>query len=258
MQFELTDAIIDEILFAMEDQNGDFLFDTREGVVVDQNDDGEEALEDTDDMERYVSLPEWDSSAGFSLMQGFAASVKNPVLQVELNKALNRGRGVFRAFKDCLASHSEVEKLWYAYKEKAMHDIIVAWYNALRVEWGLEKIGPEPEETDDLILEDFKFRKTAEGDYSLVAETSGGTPVATLVAHRDNSVFRLEKLEVRSEFRGLGVGKTLLRMFLDDNKNETISVDLPTSAEGFSRALLRESFEAVMTRYVFKSSKNEV
>jgi hypothetical protein len=33
MQFELTGALIDDILFSMEDQNGIFYLDTREGIT---------------------------------------------------------------------------------------------------------------------------------------------------------------------------------------------------------------------------------
>ena len=34
MQFELTDVLIDEILFFMEDQSGEFYIDTVEGIVA--------------------------------------------------------------------------------------------------------------------------------------------------------------------------------------------------------------------------------
>jgi ribosomal protein S18 acetylase RimI-like enzyme len=218
-------------------------------------------------------------------MQNFTASLKNPLIQDQLNSALNRGHGVFRAFKDCLEAHPEAEKLWYAYKERTMRDVIVSWYNALRTEWGLEKLGPEPEETGDLVLEDFKFRNAGakdrdailalhrligknkesglnpKPDFALVAETASGDVVAFLLASRQSGACVVNNLEVKCEFQGLGVGKTLLAKLMEQRGGEKISFDLPVEAEGFAHALLRESFEPVMTRYIYKakiSEENEV
>jgi hypothetical protein len=51
-------------------------------------------------------------------MEHFAAGLRNPVVRNELTLALNRGRGVFRAFKDILSRYPETEKLWFSYKER--------------------------------------------------------------------------------------------------------------------------------------------
>ena len=163
MQFDLTDALMDEILFFMEDQNGDFFLDTVEGVIAG----GIEGLEfyfeenpdiDRDDDSRFIDLPEWDSSDGFRLMEQFSAAFRNPMIRNDLKAALNHGRGVFRAFKNTLGRYPEAEKLWHTYKANEMKKVVITWYNGLREEWGLEEIGLEPEETDDLVLEDFRFR----------------------------------------------------------------------------------------------------
>jgi ribosomal protein S18 acetylase RimI-like enzyme len=167
MQFELTEALIDDILFAMEDQGGEFLLDTVEGVVSGGPGGLDFSGEETDDGEggeRYIDLPEWDSADGFRLMERFAAGFRNPLLREELSSALDLGKGVFRAFKDVLGRYPEAEKLWFSFKEKAMKREIWRWYNGLREEWGLEKIGVEPEDTDDLVLEDFSFRPFEEKD----------------------------------------------------------------------------------------------
>jgi len=170
MQFELTEALIDDILFAMEDQYGEFYLDTVEGVVAGGMDGLRSYLEEEDedidieDDSRFISLPEWDSSSGFRLMERFTAGLKNPLIREELSSALGRGRKVFRAFKDALGRYPEAEKLWFAFKEKEMRNEIVRWYNGLREEWGLEKIGVEPEETADLVLEDFRFRPFQKDD----------------------------------------------------------------------------------------------
>jgi len=175
MQFELTEALIDDILFAMEDQMGEFMLDTVEGVVsggVDGPDFFDDDLDDDDGEggERYIDLPEWDSADGFRLMERFAAGFRNPIVREELTSALSLGRGVFRAFKDTLGRRPEAEKLWYAYKEKEMRREIIRWYNGLREEWGIEKIGEEPEDTDDLVLEDFRIRPLRKEDIFMAEE----------------------------------------------------------------------------------------
>jgi GNAT superfamily N-acetyltransferase len=288
MQFELTEALIDDILFSMEDQENDFYFDTFKGLVT-----GGEDFEDEDPglntEGRYISLPEWDSSSGFRLMERFAASCKNPLIRVELSSALNRGKGVFRAFKDVLTRRPEVEKLWFAYKEREMKHEILRWYNALREEWGLEKIGLEPEEIGDLILEDFRFRELVEEDTSrikelhdlcheenrnwmhengisaeeepageeaeqtaLAAESGNGDFSGYVSAVRNGNALRIRALEVKPEYRGMGIGEALLLRLLEKMENDKVSqvlFDLPAGIEGFSRVLVREGFKPYMTKY---------
>ena len=299
MQFELTEALISHILFSMEDQNGEFLLDTVEGMVVGGFDDLDDR-EEGDDDSRYIPLPEWDSSSGFSLMEHFAAGFKNPLIQKELSSALDRGRGVFRAFKDTLGRYPEAEKLWFAYKEKEMKREVVRWYNGLREEWGLEKIGMEPEETADLVLEDFCFRPFEKEDMAqagelhrrcleehkeilakagagssaeiivreaqgalwetpagrgMVAESGGGEFAAYITGILKGSSLYVQNLEVKAEFRGLGIGEALLTRFLgsmDSNEVSQVFLDLPSWAEGFSRVLLRESFKPYLVRYWLK------
>jgi GNAT superfamily N-acetyltransferase len=167
MQFELSEALIKDLLFSMEDQMGNFLLDTQEGVIIGEEDGGFDRIDTGGD--RYIPLPGWDSSNGFRLMEHFAAGLRNPAIRNELAAALNRGRGVFRAFKDIIARYPEIEKLWFNYKERGMRRDILRWYNGLREEWGLERIGGEPEETEDLVLEDFRFRPSTEEDREAAA-----------------------------------------------------------------------------------------
>jgi ribosomal protein S18 acetylase RimI-like enzyme len=273
MTFELTEALIDDILFAMEDQEGEFYVDAREGMVAGGEGD---FLEDVDygDKDRYLPLPEWDSSDGFRLMERFAAQLRNPVVRGELSAALDQGKGVFRAFKNMLSRHPEAEKLWYNFKEREMKREILSWYNALREEWGLERIGGEPEETEYLILEDFRFREPLEkdaeaaaelhrlctqaaddwafpGDLAITAETIGGDFAGYITGRRGKSSFSVTALEVKPEYRGLGIGEALISRFLDQLKDEgAVHIDLPSEAEGFSRALLRNFFQVDSVRYV--------
>lgn len=284
MRFELSEALIDNILFSMEDQEGDFLIDTQEGIVVSR-----EELEDLED-ERFIDLPEWDSSSGYRLMERFAAQFNNSLIRDRLCAALNRGRGVFRAFKDILTQHPEAEKLWFAFKDRAMKEEILRWYNALREEWGLQQIGREPEETGDLVLEDFRFREGLEGDAALalelhklcleeyhadvgkkigsvppageagfcsppalVAETGGGDFAGYLSVKVRGDILVITGLEVKPEYRGLGIGETLLVRFLETPAPafSQVLLELPLCSEGFSRVLLREGFKSYAVRYCY-------
>jgi GNAT superfamily N-acetyltransferase len=290
MRFEMTEALLDNILFAMEDQHGEFLVDTQEGLVV-----GEESFdfgEPDRDGDRFIPLPEWDSAHGYRLMERFAAGCRNGIIREKLTLALDRGRGVFRAFKNVLSGHPEAEQLWFAFKDREMKREVIRWYNALREDWGLERIGTEPEETGDLVLEDFCFREPRPDDSPraaglharcmgengagtegrsppeggafpgtlvLVAETGGGDFAAYLSVARENKTLRIAALEVAPEYRGLGVGEALFSRVLDATDDPSVShiiMDLPVTAEGFSRVLVRQSFKPVMTRYMLVREKS--
>jgi len=265
----------------MEDQEGEFYVDTLEGLVISV--DAEEFDGDADEG-RYIVLPEWDSSEGFRMMEHFTAALRNALIREELSAALDRGRGVFRAFKDTLARYPETEKLWYAYKEREMKRVVIAWYNALRESWGLELIGEEPEDIEVLALEDFSFREgqaqdmpNAEklhksciggydgcidvlgcdwvfpGDISFVALTAGGEFAGYVSARKvSDKLLRVCALETEQEYRGLCLGKTLIARLIEkaDSLNiPNVIIDLPAGQEFFSRALLREAFKPCVTRY---------
>ena len=90
--------------------------------------------------------------------------IDDPVVREELRTALSAGHGVFRNFKDILRSHPEIERLWYSFKDREMRNIVLEWYNSLRDFWGLERIGSEPEETEEIVSHDFSFREADQND----------------------------------------------------------------------------------------------
>jgi ribosomal protein S18 acetylase RimI-like enzyme len=282
MYFELTEALIDNMLFCMENQQEIFLWDLQERSVVNRS--HLIFFEKDAFQNRYLPLPQWNSSNGFRLMERFAARLKNSTVQHELTAALDQGRGVFRAFKDVLNRYPEIENRWFVFKDREMKQEIIKWYNVLRDEWGMERIGGEPEETDDLVLEDFIFRvpdpadrpaveaahrrlfkdrlekrqipvdlqETPEGEPALIAETSGGDFAGFISVIRTAETLHICALEVKPEFQGLGVGEALCSRFLDsckDAQTGSITIDLPSEAEGFSRVLLRKSFKPYAVRY---------
>jgi len=306
----LTQALTDEILFYMEDQNGEFLLDTCEGIILNADDEGLTDKAGDGEDSRYLFLPEWGPPEGFRLMEHFTASLRNPLVREELSAALNRGRGVFRAFKNTLSRYPEAEKRWFGFKDREMKREVIGWYNALRESWGLDLIGEEPEDIAGLVLEDFRFREgTADdlpaaeelrrfclcerldgaeaasagieilagmgewvfpGEISFVAETSGGEFAGYICAAVDGSIgaasaggglpLRICAIEVRPEYRGLGLGKTLITRLLEqaDSRNlSRILVDLPAGLDHFSRVLLREYFRPCVQRYCRSSSKKE-
>jgi ribosomal protein S18 acetylase RimI-like enzyme len=299
MRFELDKILTDEIIFYMEDQDGDFLLDTKEVKIinVDNYDDEPEFPADTavnieGDEDRYISLPDWDSNDGFRLMEKFTAQLKNPILRHELSAALNTKRGVFRSFKNVLEHYPEAEKMWYSFKDQKMKEEVIAWYNGLREEWGLEPIGSEPSEISEdisaLVLEDFIFREGADGDAPevsalhnlcvedlkenakacvpeskalsnvsgdvfLAAETASGGFCGYICAVNAGEYLQITRLEVKPEYRGMGIGKTLLAKLLERAEGKGVVFDLPAGFEFFSRTLHVENFKPVMQRFVRNS-----
>ncbi|HKL86312.1 MAG TPA: GNAT family N-acetyltransferase [Treponemataceae bacterium] len=158
MEFDLTPEIVDEIIFAMEDQSGHFLYDSVECRCVSSRDNGPITDNDEDD-DRFYAIPVWDSVSGFRMMDRFAAQLRNPIVREDLRSALSAGQGVFRNFKNILKNHTEIERLWYQFKEREFRNIVYEWYNNLRDFWGLERIGLEPEETGEIVSHDFHFRE---------------------------------------------------------------------------------------------------
>ena len=251
MRFELDKLLIDEILFFMENQDGDFLLDTQENQVIDINNYEFDEKPDFDDDDRFISLPEWGSQDGYRLMEHFAAGLRNPIARHELSLALNNNKGVFRAFKNVIVQYPEIEKMWFKFKENEMKNEVIAWYNSLRETWGLEPVGSEPEDTSSLVLEDFILREE-ETDFCYTAETSEGDTAGTIRSRVNDSVLYIENLEVSPEYRGLGLGKTLLAKLLKkaDERNLTVIIDLPSEADFFSRSLHLEEFTPCMQRYI--------
>lgn len=165
MYFEIDAETVDQIIFAMENQSENFLFDTLERLIVS----GEEIDPDSGGEEgpdRYVEIPEWNSFHGFQLMERFVGTLNNPVYRSALKDALQSGRGVFRNFKNVLKEKREIERLWFQFKEKEMRREVAEWYECLRESWGYEELETDleaVEETEGLVLEDFTLSSDAGG-----------------------------------------------------------------------------------------------
>lgn len=159
MKFDLTDEIVNCIVFAMEDQGNEYFFDSVDVKTVLVS--SIETVQTQED-DRFYSIPTWNSIKGFKLMERFITLLRNPLAREALRSVLFAGKGVFRNFKNVLHEYPEVEKLWHTFKEREMALVVTNWYNTLMESWGLEKIGFEPEETCDLVHDDFVFREASE------------------------------------------------------------------------------------------------
>lgn len=169
MEFDLTKEILDQIIFAMEDQTEESVVDRSNGeVIIVRGDDGRYGGE------RYAPTPEWKPIDGYQLMERFVTGLRNPTLREELRAALGAGRGVFRSFKDALKKNPEIEKRWYLFKEREMRRVVLDWYNQARELEGLERLGLDPtdegESSEELIEADFVFTSGVGGRSDLLAE----------------------------------------------------------------------------------------
>lgn len=155
MCFNLTESIIDEVIFSMENQDGEYLFDSENQCVVPL--DALDFSGQEEPNENMYSLPRWSSGDGFEIMQKFAESLRIPNVQAQLLQVLANGRGVFRNFKNVLKQYPHIEKRFHAFKQSKMRSVVVEWYNSLRESWGLEKLNQDFEEYNELTQEDFEF-----------------------------------------------------------------------------------------------------
>ncbi|MQY77316.1 MAG: GNAT family N-acetyltransferase [Spirochaeta sp.] len=146
--FSLTEEFIDQLIFAMEDQAHRFIVDFNSGDIVSSD----------EDLPDYLEMPLWRQIEGFRLMEKFVSKLRNPLHRELLHSVLSSGKGVFRNFKDALQKNGQLERLWFSFKEKEMRRLVREWYNEQRELKGLQRLGPEPEETEELLLSDFTIK----------------------------------------------------------------------------------------------------
>ncbi|NOY09526.1 MAG: GNAT family N-acetyltransferase [Spirochaetes bacterium] len=163
--FKLTPEIIDQIIFAMEDQENSFVVNPDTGGLAEVRDD-DESLKD----EKYIEIPEWRPVDGYRLMESFISGLHNPIYRQQLLDAIASGRKVFRNFKNSLKGNAVLERKWFLYKERELKRIIYEWYNTNREIQGLKKIQIPAAETEDLVLSDFVFTRWHNNNPAIIAE----------------------------------------------------------------------------------------
>lgn len=165
MEFRLTAELIDTIIYSMENQGEDCIFDIASCCIVSK----EEVASDQEET-RFVELPVWGPSQGYQLMENFVANLRNPIYREMLKEALSSGKGVFRKFKDVIKKRDDIERLWFNFKEKEMRRLVSEWYELTCERIGLEKLGEEPEITEELVLSDFTIHRGLPEQYVLFKE----------------------------------------------------------------------------------------
>jgi len=256
--FKFTEELIDRIIYGMENQGENFVFDMGQCDILARND-----LEGEVDNVRYIEIPQWDSAKGFQLMEKFVVTLRNPLYRQRLQEALTGGKGVFRKFKDVLNEREDIERLWFSFKEREMRRQVKEWYEQTCECLGLEKLGTEPEELEDLILSDFIIRAGEEkdleylrkkdreafidlfpdeddlfisemyrarrvefspgiGEQNLVfcLDTPMGETVGFIWGAGREDLFRILQLYIEKKFRGMGLAKLLLEKFLNHARKE--------------------------------------
>ncbi len=175
--FELTEELIDEIIFCMEDQNTEYVMNRATGEIFPR----ETASLSGKDMKQMIDLPEWRSSDGFIMMEKFISSLHNPLYKEELRNVMSVGKGVFRNFKSTVKKYEPLKKRWYNFKDRYMKDLVIEWYTVSREAWHFTRLGSESIETENLVLSDFTFstdcewsdREILDAEESLVQEAYG-------------------------------------------------------------------------------------
>ncbi len=175
MTFPLTEELINQIIFAMEDQRRRFVVDRETGAMFreDELPPGEAARRPAEagaagdepaaldgvpgQRARYLPIPTWGPAEGFHLMERFVLKLRNPIFAEMLREALSSGQGVFRRFKDMLRKNREIERLWFAFKDKEMKQVVQLWYEAERELAGLERLAAGEEPPLELVASDFSI-----------------------------------------------------------------------------------------------------
>jgi GNAT superfamily N-acetyltransferase len=176
MSLPLTPALVDQILFAMEDQDNFAVLNlaTRQvEVCEDENACGDGTV---------LPLPTWSSSDGFRMMREFSEGLRNPVVQAELREVLDSGQGVFRRFKLVLKPRDLLYRQWLRFKRRFMEEKVRLWLD----QWP-EVVFEDPAdpafgtEPAGLLAADFSFR---EGRFDEVGRLEDWDAEACLEASR--------------------------------------------------------------------------
>lgn len=243
MSFILSDTLMHDVAVAMEDAQSDYCVKVQDGVATLSKCETDFDSKNTQGSE-YYATPTWSSEEGFLLREDWVKLLYPSKLKRQLQKALHGGRGAFKAFKDTLAPYPQAKKLWETHKARALQKAINEWYNALRDQWGMERLAQKEdcEEADTfeaLLSEDFTFEKsdpknsaelekllstvdctnkiTGEwlwyaknrgADECFKAKTASGECVGFAIVKGE----LVTALFVREEYRGIGIGTKLLQM----------------------------------------------
>ncbi len=286
-EFSLTDELIDQIIFCMEDQGNEYLIDPKNGEILPADKIGDRIT---------AELPEWRSSDGYLMMEKFISILHNPVYKEELRQVMAVGRGVFKNFKKIVKSYDPLKKKWYNFKDRYMKDLVVEWYN-VNVEAGyFERMGTESLETENIILSDFTLEYNCIDKYEIMEEEKNsffdifpddtvlgryyfekmrsireedGRHIVSVCANAGDSVpagiiwgwvwsipegalLVVEEFFVLQRYRGLGLGKVLIQSLSERAREEGVSrifFEVPGVFPHINMMLEKQGFISVGSSY---------
>jgi hypothetical protein len=94
---------------------------------------------------RVVEVPQGEARAGFQDMAAYAATVQEPQLRAELERAL-QGRGAFRRFRDVLGSDLRARERWFEFKRNRLREHVTGWLASLDIEPVWQEPPPPPQQ----------------------------------------------------------------------------------------------------------------
>ena len=190
----LSEQVLSEIIYGMENQDVDYMLDIRTGTLFDPED-NEGTSPSGDDL---VSLPNWTSADGYEVMVAFTNACKDKKLQERLAAELNsRQKGVFRRFRDVLAEDKENLTQWHDFKDRRMKSYIRSWYRNL-FSRGLDGLEEGDDATEGELLSEFEVCHLEAPDgycNNLLSSVCEGNPILKKVfdAFRVKQAFVVKK-----------------------------------------------------------------
>jgi hypothetical protein len=88
-------------------------------------------LEDPGD--RFIRVPQNDSSESFGLMEEFIESVRDERAKDLLSRAID-GKGAFRRFKDTLFEFPKLREQWFAFENRQKWEWAADWLKSIGLE----------------------------------------------------------------------------------------------------------------------------
>jgi catechol 2,3-dioxygenase-like lactoylglutathione lyase family enzyme len=86
-----------------------------------------------DDRNRFVEVPQRQSSDGWDVMRRFIDEAPDPRLRERLVRAIE-GKGAFRRFKDELSRHPEARERWFAFEAGVKREWAEEWLREIGIE----------------------------------------------------------------------------------------------------------------------------
>jgi hypothetical protein len=150
---------LDELALAMDQRDrdtNDWYLDTQTGEVVlvmqefmdEDEDDDDESEEDgdlpewqqegreearkvrDDTADRFVWIPQNDSSESFRLMEDFIETVRDERAKDLLSRAID-GKGAFRRFKDTLFEFPKIREQWFTFESQQKREWAANWLESI-------------------------------------------------------------------------------------------------------------------------------